>query len=364
MNCDKLGIEEGQKPWTGGGLIFDDDEYRRTVITSHASYYGSAKPKFCGEVGACQRRPGYGDHPYPDAPLKNRDLPDALTAGAGHQQEAAADRKVEWRFRKCVSTFHYTVWAALLSGGAAAPLAWCDGKNFGEMQEPGGGNVRFSAARYQIDYMRELEVCRLVIDTLGLEEKLPLMVPLGLKSCSNDRLYAMVMVRESENPHALVWLCRKQHAHGTATEATDITLSDARRDWDGGQWADAKVVIVSDPGVGQVRTITANTATQITIATPWATVPAAHTSRYSITFPIGPVNVKQLLGETWAADEAKVAWLNPWTGVQFAIEPNQALSSVPAKLGDVDFSRPCAGEGNGRGPHEREDVILWITPVQ
>lgn len=70
-------------------------------------------------------------------------------------------------------------------------------------------------------------------------------------------------------------------ATGTATSATTTTLVNSAKNWTASQWINYQVRIVSGTGIGQIRTITANTATTLTVAT-WTTTPDA-TSVYEIT---------------------------------------------------------------------------------
>lgn len=70
-------------------------------------------------------------------------------------------------------------------------------------------------------------------------------------------------------------------ATGTATSATTTTLVNSAKTWTASQWINYQVRIVSGTGIGQIRTITANTGTTLTVAT-WTTTPDA-TSEYEIT---------------------------------------------------------------------------------
>ena len=72
----------------------------------------------------------------------------------------------------------------------------------------------------------------------------------------------------------------KSFATGTATSATATTLVNSAKTWTASQWINSQVRIVSGTGAGQIRTITANDATSLTVAT-WTTTPDA-TSVYSI----------------------------------------------------------------------------------
>lgn len=71
-----------------------------------------------------------------------------------------------------------------------------------------------------------------------------------------------------------------QFATGTATSGTATTLVNSAKTWTASQWINYQIRIVSGTGAGQIRTITANDTTSVTVAT-WTTTPDA-TSVYSI----------------------------------------------------------------------------------
>lgn len=72
----------------------------------------------------------------------------------------------------------------------------------------------------------------------------------------------------------------KQFATGTATSATTTTIVQTGKTWTASQWVNFQVRITGGTGAGQIRTITANTADTLTVAT-WTTTPDA-TSTYAI----------------------------------------------------------------------------------
>lgn len=72
----------------------------------------------------------------------------------------------------------------------------------------------------------------------------------------------------------------KSFATGTATSATGTTLTQTGKTWTVSQWINSQVRITAGTGSGQIRTITANTADTLTVAT-WTTTPDA-TSQYAI----------------------------------------------------------------------------------
>ena len=69
-------------------------------------------------------------------------------------------------------------------------------------------------------------------------------------------------------------------ATGTATSATGTTLVNSAKTWTTNQWTNYQVRIVSGTGAGQIRTISSNTGTTLTVAT-WTITPDA-TSVYNI----------------------------------------------------------------------------------
>jgi hypothetical protein len=73
----------------------------------------------------------------------------------------------------------------------------------------------------------------------------------------------------------------KSFATGTATAGTANTLSNSAKNWTTNQWANYQIRITAGTGAGQIRTVSSNTATAITVSSNWATNPDA-TSQYSI----------------------------------------------------------------------------------
>ena len=70
-------------------------------------------------------------------------------------------------------------------------------------------------------------------------------------------------------------------ATGTATSGTANTIVNTGKAWTVNQWSNYQVRITGGAGAGQVRTISSNTATAITVSANWSTNPDA-TSTYSI----------------------------------------------------------------------------------
>jgi hypothetical protein len=70
------------------------------------------------------------------------------------------------------------------------------------------------------------------------------------------------------------------YATGTATSATNTTLVNSAKAWTADQWINAQIRITGGTGIGQIRTITDNDATSVTVAT-WTVNPDS-TSTYAI----------------------------------------------------------------------------------
>jgi hypothetical protein len=68
---------------------------------------------------------------------------------------------------------------------------------------------------------------------------------------------------------------------GTAESGTNNTLTDNNQNWTANEWVPGAVKITGGTGVNQVRHVTANTATSITVTENWGTVPDS-TSTYEV----------------------------------------------------------------------------------
>ena len=71
-------------------------------------------------------------------------------------------------------------------------------------------------------------------------------------------------------------------ATGTATSASVSTLVNSAKTWTVNQWANYQVRITAGTGIGQIRNITSNTATALTVSANWTVTPDA-TSVYELT---------------------------------------------------------------------------------
>lgn len=105
-------------------------------------------------------------------------------------------------------------------------------------------------------------------------------------------------------------------ATGTATAGASTTLTDGGRAWGTNQWSNMQVRITTGTGRGQVRTISSNTGTVLTVSAAWTTTPDA-TSVYIIEgnddhiFLMGNANVAlyrySISGNAWTTLSPGVA---------------------------------------------------------
>jgi len=77
------------------------------------------------------------------------------------------------------------------------------------------------------------------------------------------------------------WTLSTAPTSGTASSGTATTLTDSGKTWTANQWAGYFVTISAGTGKGQLRTISSNTATALTVSSAWATTPDS-TSQYSV----------------------------------------------------------------------------------
>jgi hypothetical protein len=113
----------------------------------------------------------------------------------------------------------------------------------------------------------------------------------------------------------------KSFATGTATSATGTTLVQTGKTWAASQWINSQVRITGGTGAGQIRTITANTADTLTVAT-WTTTPDA-TSVYAIE---GNDNFIYLLGNNAVTMYRYDIGANTWS----TLSPIAARGAAPA----------------------------------
>ncbi len=105
-------------------------------------------------------------------------------------------------------------------------------------------------------------------------------------------------------------------AQGGAQSAT--TLQDTSKAWTVNQWQNLTVLIMAGPGAGQVRSITSNSSTSLTVATPWTVIPVAGVSSYRILNP-GPGTATGTQTATTLQDTSKNWFTGMWAGQEVRI---------------------------------------------
>lgn len=111
-------------------------------------------------------------------------------------------------------------------------------------------------------------------------------------------------------------------ASGTTSSATVNTLSNSSKSWTTNQWSNYQVRIIEGTGIGQVRTISSNTGTQLTVSQNWTVTPDI-TSKYVIE---GNDDFIYLLGNNAVTMYRYSISGNTWT----TISPTSARSSAPS----------------------------------
>lgn len=113
----------------------------------------------------------------------------------------------------------------------------------------------------------------------------------------------------------------RSFAYGKATSATGTTLVNSGKSWTADQWINYQVRITGGTGIGQIRTITDNDTTSLTVAT-WTTTPDS-TSTYIIS---GNEDYLYLIGNAAVTMYRYSISGNSWT----VMAPTVARSAAPA----------------------------------
>ncbi|RUP37511.1 MAG: hypothetical protein EKK63_14680 [Acinetobacter sp.] len=107
----------------------------------------------------------------------------------------------------------------------------------------------------------------------------------------------------------------------TATAGASTTLTNSTKSWLTNQWANSQVRITAGTGIGQIRTITSNTGTVLTVSSAWTVNPDA-TSQYSIE---GNDDYFYLLGNNAVTLYRYSVSANTWT----TLTPGAARAGAP-----------------------------------
>ncbi|MBS1150190.1 MAG: uncharacterized protein H6Q89_1888, partial [Myxococcaceae bacterium] len=98
-----------------------------------------------------------------------------------------------------------------------------------------------------------------------------------------------------------------------ATAGAATTLTDSSRAWVAGQWLGWSLYLTAGTGIGQVREIAGNTATQLTVSQAWGTNPNA-TSGYAIIHPPAVTGAGTGSTATTLSDTSQAWAVNQWAG--------------------------------------------------
>ena len=163
-------------------------------------------------------------------------------------------------------------------------------------------------------------------------------------------------------------------ATGTATSATATTLVNSAKTWTTSQWINYQIRIVSGTGAGQIRTITANDATSVTVAT-WTTTPDA-TSVYSIEgnddflyyFGNGAVTAYkyQISTNTWTVlSPISARAAAPSTGMSASWHAQSTDSTWTSESAIINGRRIYSFRGGGSGVLDYSDSPgnTWVSGV-
>lgn len=120
---------------------------------------------------------------------------------------------------------------------------------------------------------------------------------------------------------------------GTATAGAATTLTIGTKAWTVNQWANHQVRITSGTGKGQVRTISSNTATVLTVSTAWTTTPDT-TSVISIE---GNDDYMYLMGNNAVTLYRYSISSATWT----ALAPTTARSAAPGAGASLNWISGC-----------------------
>lgn len=118
-------------------------------------------------------------------------------------------------------------------------------------------------------------------------------------------------------------------ATGTATAGASTTLTNSAKSWGTNMWANYQVRITAGTGKGQIRTISSNTGTVLTVSSAWTVTPDA-TSVYSIE---GNDDYFYLLGNNAVTMYRYVVSTNTWS----TLSPTAARAGAMAAGGTADW---------------------------
>ena len=152
---------------------------------------------------------------------------------------------------------------------------------------------------------------------------------------------------------------------GTASAGAATTLTDATKAWTADQWINSQVRITAGTGIGQIRMITDNDGTVLTVASAWTTNPDA-TSTYKIEgdensiFVLGNNAVTMykysISGNTWAVVAPTTARVGAPIAGMSADFVGQTGDAVWADITDIKDGRYIYSLRGGTAVLDRFDI--------
>jgi hypothetical protein len=130
----------------------------------------------------------------------------------------------------------------------------------------------------------------------------------------------------------------KEFATGTATAGASTTLTNSAKTWGTNMWANYQVRIKSGTGAGQIRSISSNTGTVLTVSAAWAVTPDA-TSVYAIE---GNGDYMYLLGNNAVTLYRYTVSTNTWA----TLSPTAARAGAMAAGGSASWIDSVTGWDN------------------
>lgn len=112
------------------------------------------------------------------------------------------------------------------------------------------------------------------------------------------------------------------------TSATATTIVDTTALWSVNQWQYGTVQIVGGAGLGQVRVIASNTATELTVTSAWTTTPDT-TSKFTIRFGVAAGLATSATGTT-LVNSGKAWATNMWANYQVRITSGTGVGQIRA----------------------------------
>lgn len=188
-----------------------------------------------------------------------------------------------------------------------------------------------------------------------------------VRSIQQTQQKTLVIVSGTNLPWSIVpdssskYYIREKFRHysdnGKATSVTNNTLTDNTKSWYANEFATKDIFIYSGTGVGQLRTITSNGATQITITPNWSINPTS-TSGYKI---FGPIKIARDAVEDTTVDFYSTVIAN---GLTEEIQSITIDSDDVPEISSATITEPANNKLNVTISGIDEDTKYWSAWVR